>query len=288
MKQKPSWLRVSLKQGDGFAHVTGILKAHRLNTVCEEADCPNIHECYGARTATFLIMGDICTRSCRFCAVTTGKPAPLDPDEPNRIAEAVKDLGLKHVVLTSVDRDDLPDGGAAHFSATVRAIRARWPECRIEVLTPDFNGDEALLAQVFESRPDVYGFNMETVGALHQAIRPAVSYETSLQVLRLARSAQSDHGFLVKSGFMVGLGETDEQILATLKDLAAIPCDIVTIGQYLAPTRSHAPVARYVTPEAFAQWKETGEQLGIRTVFAGPLVRSSYHADRQAGSTLDR
>jgi lipoyl synthase len=281
--KRPPWLRVRLREGPAREDVARILDAHDLHTVCREAHCPNIHECFDARTATFLIMGDICTRRCRFCAVTTGVPAPLDADEPRRVGRAIAALGLAYAVVTSVDRDDLPDGGAAHFAAVVAEIRAAAPACRIEVLTPDFGGDEALLERVFASRPDVFGFNIEVVGRLHPAIRPAVSYTRSLGVLGRAAARKAAHGFRVKSGFMLGVGEREDDIRATLADLARVPCDIVTIGQYLAPTAAHHPVDRFATPEEFARWKEEGERtLGIPCVFAGPLVRSSYHAAEQA------
>jgi lipoic acid synthetase len=279
---KPPWLRVSLRRTERHGEVDRILRCHGLHTVCEEADCPNIHECYGAGTATFLIMGDVCTRHCGFCAVKKGVPLPLDPEEPRRVAAAVKDLRLRHAVITSVDRDDLPDGGAAHIARTVTAIRAGAPSCRIELLTPDFAGDEQALETVFASRPDIFGFNLETVGRLHRRVRPDTSYAVSLDVLRYAARRKETFGHLVKSGFMLGLGETDADIRSTLEDLAQIPCDLVTIGQYLAPTRRHLPVKRYVPPEEFAAWKREGERLGIGRVYAGPLVRSSYHAEDQA------
>ncbi len=286
---RPPWLRVKLRHSSACDDVARILDAHGLHTVCREAHCPNIHECFNAHTATFLIMGDICTRRCRFCAVTTGVPAPLDPEEPRRVARAVEALGLAYAVVTSVDRDDLPDGGAAHFAATVREIRACRPACRIEVLTPDFRAERAHLELVFESRPDVFGFNIEVVGRLHPEIRPAVSYARSLEVLSVAATRTAVHGFLVKSGFMLGVGEREDDIRATLQDLARVPCDIVTIGQYLAPTKDHYPVARFVTPEEFAHWKREGETvLGLPHVFAGPLVRSSYHAAEQAAYGVTR
>ncbi len=267
-----------MAHSEAYGRVRRILRSHGLHTVCEEADCPNIHECYSAGTATFLIMGDVCTRHCGFCAVKTGRPEPLAPEEPHKVAEAVKALGLKYVVITSVDRDDLPDGGATHFASVVTEIRSRRPTCRIEVLTPDFDGREEHLDIVFRSKPYVYGFNLETVRRLHRTVRPATSYATALDVLGSAARRKADYGFLVKSSFMLGLGETAEDIRATLEDLARIPCDIVAIGQYLAPTKQHLPVARYAPPDEFNHWKEEGERLGIGRIFAGPLVRSSYHA----------
>ena len=286
---RPPWLRVKLRESPACDAVARILDAHNLNTVCREAHCPNIHECFGARTATFLIMGSICTRSCRFCAVTTGVPRPLDEDEPRRVAAAVRDLGLRYAVVTSVDRDDLPDGGAAHFARTVAAIRAAAPEALSELLTPDFKGGRAHRETVFAARPDVFGFNVEVVGRLHDAVRPAVSYARSLAVLAYAAQRKAAHGFLVKSGFMLGVGEGEDDIRATLADLARAPCDIVTIGQYLAPTAEHLPVDRFAPPEEFARWKAEGEgALGIPCVFAGPLVRSSYHAAEQALYTAVR
>ena len=279
---RPPWLRLRLRHGPGHAEMRRILDAHGLHTVCEEAQCPNIHECYGARTATFLIMGAVCTRRCAFCAVKSGKPAPLDGDEPRRVAAAAAELRLRHAVVTSVDRDDLPDGGAAHFARTIDAIRAACPGCAIEVLTPDFKANPTHLDVVFARRPDVFAFNVETVGRLHPLVRPQVSYARSLDVLAAAAAAKPSRGFLVKSGFMVGLGENDTDIRATLQDLARTPCDIVTIGQYLAPTAAHHPVARFAAPDEFEAWRRLGEeQLGIPRVFAAPLVRSSYHAAAQ-------
>jgi lipoic acid synthetase len=270
-----------MTRSEAFGRIHGILRGHGLHTVCEEADCPNIHECYSAGTATFLIMGAICTRRCGFCAVKTGRPDPLDPQEPENVARAVKALDLRYVVVTSVDRDDLPDGGATHFASVVTAIRSAVPACRVEVLTPDFTGREEHLEIVFRSRPHVFGFNLETVRRLHRRVRPATSYATSLGVLTSAARRKATFGFMVKSGFMLGLGETAEDIRAALEDLARIPCDLVTIGQYLAPTKEHLPVDRYVPPEEFHRWKDEGERLGIGRVFAGPLVRSSYHAEEQ-------
>ncbi|HAK95132.1 MAG TPA: lipoyl synthase [Planctomycetes bacterium] len=286
---RPPWLRARLRESPARDAVARILDAHNLHTVCREAHCPHIHECFGARTATFLIMGDICTRRCRFCAVATGVPRPLDEDEPRRVGAAVRELGLRYAVVTSVDRDDLPDGGAAHFARTVAAIRAAAPDCRIELLAPDFKGEHAHLETVFAARPEVFGFNLEVVGRLHDAVRPAVSYARSLAVLAYAARRKAAHGFLVKSGFMLGVGEREDDIRATLEDLARVPCDIVTIGQYLAPTASHLPVDRFAAPEEFARWKDEGERaLGIPCVFAGPLVRSSYHAAEQAVYTATR
>ncbi len=283
-RRRPPWLRVRVGSRPCFERVSSILRSHRLHTVCEEAHCPNIHECYGAGTATFLIMGDICTRSCRFCAIKSGKPKPLDPTEPRRVAEAVRALGLAYVVVTSVDRDDLPDGGACHFAATVQAIRTLAPGCRIEVLTPDFRGELKAIEQVLAAGPDVFGHNVETVRKLFARIRSGGRYERSLGVLGFAAERKRKYGAAVKSGFMLGLGELAADIEETLRDLAQAGCDIVTIGQYLSPSAEHYPVERFVTPEEFRAWERRGLELGIPTVYAGPLVRSSYHAEEQARS----
>jgi lipoic acid synthetase len=245
--------------------------------VCEEARCPNIGECFSRPTATFMIAGTRCTRRCGFCAVDTARPAALDPAEPARIAEATRRMGLSHVVVTAVARDDLPDGGAGHFSATIRAVRAAAPAARVEVLTPDFKADETALRTVLDAAPDVFNHNLETVERLSPAVRPQASYRRSLAVLALAKRLRP--GLATKSGVMVGLGETPAEVRTALEDLRAAECDLVTLGQYLQPTRRHLPVVEYVSPARFAEYARIGRELGFRHVAAGPFVRSSYHAE---------
>jgi len=285
----PSWLRVKVgKQGQSAA-TRRLLRAHGLCTVCESARCPNIGECFSRGTATFMLMGDTCTRHCRFCAVNHAAPdqqlAPLDPDEPARVAEAAAELGLKFVVVTSVTRDDLPDGGAAHFAATIHALQQRLPEVGVEVLTPDFRGDEEALEVVLAARPTVFNHNVETVREVSPPLRPQADYERSLQVL--AAAGRNSPDIAIKSGFMVGVGETDAQIRRLLGDLAAVGCDIVTIGQYLQPTRHHLPVDRYVPPEQFEHYADWAKAAGINQASAGPFVRSSYHAAALAEAARD-
>ncbi len=254
-----------------------LLRDIGVRTVCEEARCPNIGECFSRPTATFMIAGTRCTRRCGFCAVDTARPAPLDVDEPRRIAEASRRMGLRHVVVTAVARDDLADGGAAHFAATVRAVRAAAPSARIEVLTPDFKGEEAPLRTVLDAAPDVFNHNLETVARLSRAVRPQASYARSLDVL--ARAKRLRPAIRTKSGLMVGLGETPDEVRAAMADLRAAACDALTIGQYLQPTRAHLPVVEYVAPVQFAEYGRVGRELGFRHVAAGPFVRSSYHAE---------
>lgn len=254
-----------------------------LHTVCESALCPNQGECFARGTATFLIMGDTCTRNCAFCGVSSGIPAEVDPEEPRRVAEAAARLDLKHVVITSVTRDDLVDGGASHYAATVQAVRARLPEATVEVLTPDFRGDVRAVDLVLRERPEVFNHNLETVPRLYPLVRPQADYKRSLDVLRraastLGRVAEGGRVCLVKTGLMVGLGETEEEVVAVLADAAAVGADVVTIGQYLRPSAAHIPVAEYVEPAKFAAYEERGRSLGLR-VHAGPLIRSSYRAD---------
>jgi lipoic acid synthetase len=279
-REFPAWLRVKTGKARLSRETRELVANHGLHTVCEGAHCPNVGECYSCRTAAFLILGGTCTRNCRFCAVNHGRPEVLDPEEPDRLAEAAADLGLRYVVVTSVTRDDLPDGGAEHFAATIRALRERLPEARIEVLTPDFRGDENALRTVIAAAPDVFNHNVETVRRLQPQVRPQAGYETSLGVLRKAREL----GALTKSGVMVGVGETDEEVRECLADLAGVGVSIVTIGQYLQPTRRHLPVDRYVPPEDFAQYEEWGRAAGIAHVFAGPFVRSSYKAAETAAA----
>lgn len=270
----PKWIRSLVAGGADFRRVRDTLKGLKLHTVCEEAQCPNRGECWSHGTATFIIMGDICTRRCHFCAVGKGKPMPLDPAEPANVADAVVKLSLDYVVLTSVDRDDLPDQGANHFAATVDAIHQRRPQCGIEALIPDFRRDG--LARMAATPLTVLAHNVETVPRLYKPVRPGSVYERSMAILSLAKELRDD--LLTKSGLMLGLGETNEEVLAVARDLRAHGCDILTLGQYLRPTARELPVARYVTPEEFAELKTAAEKLGFRHVESAPLVRSSYHA----------
>ncbi len=280
---RPEWLKVKLETNEEFRQVQKLVEGLSLHTVCQEARCPNIHECWCQGTATFLIMGDICTRHCGFCSVEKGRPAPLDPDEPDHIARAVQTLSLEFAVITSVDRDDLPDQGAGHFAATIGAIKALVPGCKVEVLIPDFNADMDLLRILLEARPDVLAHNIETVKQLYPRVRPIADYESSLRVL--AESVRyRDRNKLrigVKSGIMVGLGETLPQIGETMADIAATGCDIMTIGQYLSPRKRALPIERFYTPAEFDQLREDGLKLGFKHVESAPLVRSSYHAKQQ-------
>jgi lipoic acid synthetase len=282
---KPPWLKVRLQNGPNARDLKQIVREGSLHTVCEEAMCPNIHECWEEREATFLILGNRCTRRCGFCDVMTAKPEAVDEDEPRRIAEAVRAMGLRFVVLTSVARDDLPDGGARIWAATVRAVRAAVPGCGVEVLPSDFNGGEGDLATLLGAEPDVFAHNLETVRRLHARIRPAFGYDRSLDVVRAAKRLRS--GQITKSNLILGMGERPEEVPIALEDLAGAGADIVTVGQYLQPTSFHLPVDRWVHPEEFERWKRVGEELGIAHVEAGPLVRSSYHAGRQLRRALD-
>jgi lipoyl synthase len=277
--RKPPWLKVKLQTGPNYRDVLGIVREHALHTVCEEALCPNIGECWDEREATFLILGERCTRRCGFCDVMTAKPEPVDEDEPRRIAEAVRAMGLRYVVLTGVARDDLEDGGARVWAAAVRAIREAVPGCGVEVLPSDFRGGERDIATVIEAEPDVFAHNIETTRRLHARIRPAFGYDRSLEVLRLAKHLRAAQ--VTKSNVIVGMGETPDEVDEVLRALADTGCDIVTMGQYLQPTKLHLPVDRWVTPEEFGEHKRVGESFGIAHVEAGPLVRSSYHAGKQ-------
>jgi lipoic acid synthetase len=255
--------------------VRNIVSDHKLHTVCEEARCPNMSECWSRGTATFMILGDICTRSCGFCAVKTGKPVGLDIDEPRRVAQAVKLMGIKHAVITSVNRDDLKDGGAGIFAETIKKIRELVPECRVEVLIPDFKGDEKALDIVIEAKPDILNHNVETVPRLYKIVRPQAKYERSLKVLEYCKK----HGLVTKTGLMLGIGEKTEEVIDVMKDLRSIDVDILTLGQYLQPTKMHLPVDRFVQPEEFEMLKKIGLEMGFKYVESGPLVRSSYHAE---------
>lgn len=274
--KKPDWLRVRFPSSPIFHSTKSLISDLRLVTVCEEAHCPNRWECWSSGTATFMIAGERCTRACGFCAVDTAKPFPLDPDEPRRVAEAIGRLKLRHVVLTSVCRDDLEDGSAEHFAQTIRAIRALNPALVIEVLTPDFNGRAASLQTVADAAPDVFNHNLETVERLTPLVRSRAKYRLSLEVLRDFKAIAP--GITTKSGLMLGLGEQEEEILASMDDLRAVGVEVLTLGQYLRPTPEHLPIVAYVTPEKFAEYKEIGLEKGFQHVASGPLVRSSYHA----------
>jgi lipoic acid synthetase len=281
---KPEWLRIRLGDPTNQNQVLQLIEGLNLHTVCQEARCPNIFECWSDRTATFMLGGDICTRHCGFCAVGKGQPGSLDPEEPLHVAEATRHLNLAHVVITSVNRDDLPDGGASHWAETIRQVRAVNPECKVEVLIPDFNGDEAALITVLDAQPDVLNHNTETIARLYRRVRPDAIYQQSLTLLErsAARRDLEDRGMLTKSGIMVGLGETFDEVVDLMKDLRAVSCDIMTIGQYLQPHARRLPVERYVTPAEFAKWREIGMDMGFHHVESSPLTRSSYHAREQA------
>ncbi|MGI1690946.1 lipoyl synthase [Thermoanaerobacter uzonensis] len=273
--QKPEWLKVRLLNED-LNRMEAFLKSMSLNTVCQSANCPNMGECFARKTATFMIMGNICTRNCRFCAVEKGHPQPLDEDEPRRIAEAAQKLGLKHVVVTCVTRDDLPDGGASHFAKTIYELK-KLPGVTVEVLVSDFMGKEESIAQVVEAKPDIINHNVETVLRLYPMVRPKADYLRSLNLLK--KSKELNPYIITKSGIMVGLGETEEEVIQVMKDLRSVDCDMMTIGQYLRPSAKHIEVAEYVTPQQFKRYEEIGYELGFKYVASGPLVRSSYHAD---------
>lgn len=274
--RKPEWLKISIAANERYAETKRIVESHCLHTICSSGRCPNMGECWGRGTATFMIGGDICTRSCKFCNTLTGKPRPLDKNEPKHVAESVRLMKLSHVVVTSVDRDDLPDLGAVHWARAIAEIRRLNPDTTIEVLLPDFQGKKDLVQQVIDARPDILAHNMETVRRISPLVRSAARYDTSLEVLK--QMAQS--GITCKSGIMVGLGETPDEVEETMDDLIANGCKILTIGQYLQPTRKHYPVHEYVTPEQFARYREIGEKKGFAKVESGPLVRSSYHAEK--------
>jgi lipoic acid synthetase len=276
-RERPDWLKVKIPSGENYARLKGLIDGHKLHTVCEEARCPNMGECWNAGTATFMILGDTCTRSCGFCAVKTGRPGFLDTDEPYRVAEAIRIMKVRHAVITSVNRDELPDGGAAIFAETIRQARQVNPEIRIEVLIPDFRGVAWALQLVIDEHPDILNHNTETVPRLYTRVRPQAKYPRSLELIQRAHEA----GMVTKSGLMLGLGERTEEVLEVMGDLRTHHCDILTLGQYLQPTREHLPVDRYVPPEEFRRFKEKGLAMGFRHVESGPLVRSSYHAEGQ-------
>lgn len=275
--RKPAWLKVRLPQAQAYSDVKELIDSHQLHTVCQSARCPNVGECWSRKTATFMILGNVCTRSCRFCAVKTGRPTELDTREPERVANAVKKLNLRHAVITSVNRDELDDGGAFIFAETIRQIRETVPGCRIEILTPDFKGDEDALDIIVEAAPDIFNHNMETVPRLYRTVRPQAKYDRSLYVLDYLKR----HNLITKSGVMVGIGEKPDEVIAVMKDLRRISVDILTVGQYLQPTPDHLPIDRYVEPDEFDWYKTEGLKMGFVHVESGPLVRSSYHADEQ-------
>ncbi|MGC9967410.1 MAG: lipoyl synthase [Syntrophobacteraceae bacterium] len=286
---KPPWIRARIPSGENYEKIRSLVREKRLHTVCAEALCPNLGECWGRGTATFLILGGVCTRDCRFCGVRTGTADPPRPEEAEEIADAVSIMNLKHAVITSVTRDDLPDGGAALFAQTIRAIHKKSPGCRVETLVPDFRGNRDCIAAVLDAGPDIFGHNMETVRRLYPLVRPLADYSRSLYVLRSAKELLPE--VTVKSGIMAGLGESKEELPGVMSDLLESGCRVLTIGQYLSPSRSHLPVSRYYNPDEFDELKRIGVELGFKWVEAGPLVRSSYHADeqaRQAGSSVNR
>ena len=278
-RRLPSWLRMERASGESYTMVKNLVENHHLHTICTSGNCPNIGECWNAGTATLMILGDICTRSCKFCGTRSGKPLPPDPAEPDRVAQAVKTMSLRHCVITSVDRDDLPDGGSGHWSATIRSIREVNPGVTIETLIPDFRGNTSDIDRVIDARPDVISHNIETVRRLTPAIRSVAKYEVSLSVLRHV----SSRGVRAKSGIMLGLGETEEEVIEALQDLYATGCRIVTVGQYLAPSLSHMSVKEYVTPEKFDEYRQKGLDMGFEFVESSPLVRSSFHAEKHVG-----
>lgn len=276
-QRKPDWLKIKLPKGESYHFVSDIVHKHHLHTICESGKCPNIGECWGNRTATFLILGDICTRSCKFCNTKTGKPLAPDATEPEKLARAIKLMKLKHAVITSVDRDDLPDKGVKHWADSIKKVYELNPDTTMETLIPDFEGKHDLLDIIIGEKPDIVSHNVETVERLTPQVRSHAKYKTSLEVIRYL----SENGIRSKSGIMAGLGETNDEIYATMDDLIAAGCEILTIGQYLQPTANHLPVDRYITPEVFDEMKQTGLKKGFTFVESGPLVRSSYHADQQ-------
>jgi lipoic acid synthetase len=285
-RHKPEWIRVKMPTGDNYHHLKRLMRVKNLHTVCEEAMCPNIGDCWGRGTATFLLLGDICTRSCSFCHIKTGRPTWLDEQEPARVADAVANMGLRHAVLTSVNRDELPDGGAHIFARSIELIHEQVPDCSVEVLIPDFKGDRDALKMVMDARPEILNHNTETVPRLYRTVRPQAIYQRSLRVLQMAK--ELDPEAVTKSGIMVGLGETWDEVIQVMHDLRAHEVDILTIGQYLRPTHNHLPVMRYWHPEEFTRLHDEGMAMGFRWVESGPLVRSSYHADGQAQALVHR
>ena len=288
-RKKPSWLKAKVPGGEGYNRLKGIMDEHKLHTVCQEAGCPNMGECWARGVATIMILGDTCTRSCGFCNVKTGRPATLDKDEPRRVAESLALMGLKHVVITSVNRDELADGGAGIWAETIVRTRAACPEMSVEVLIPDFEGNWPALQMVIDAQPHIINHNLETVRRMYPAVRPSAKFERSLELLRRVK----EQGGVAKTGIMVGIGERDEEVDELMSELLALTatangsCDILTIGQYLQPTRNHLPIHRFVTPETFDAYRVAGLAKGLKVVESGPMVRSSYHADHQADSLTD-
>jgi len=283
--KRPDWLKIKLPVGDNFNDVRNLMRKQKLNTVCEEANCPNIAECWNHRTATFMILGDVCTRTCGFCNVKSGLPTELDLAEPGRVVESIKELQLRHTVITSVNRDELNDGGAEIFKEVVRLCREEAPDCTVEILIPDFKGEEHAFEIIMQSPPDILNHNLETVERLYHAVRPQAKYERSLELIRWFKQkglSRRDGFPKTKSGLMVGIGENPDEVIDTMNDLVRCGCDILTIGQYLQPTKQHLPVDRFVTPDEFNMYKEEGLKIGFKIVESSPLVRSSYHADEQA------
>ena len=288
-RRKPKWLKAKVPGGPGYQHVKSIMDEHRLHTVCEEAGCPNMGECWARGVATIMILGDTCTRACGFCNIKTGKPPVLDKDEPRRVAESLHLMtthaGIRHIVITSVNRDELPDGGAGVWAETIERAHARCPDLSVEVLIPDFEGDWAALQMVIDARPEILNHNLETVRRMYPAVRPQAKYDRSIELLRICKEA----GLVTKTGIMVGIGERDDEVLELMDHLRErADTDILTIGQYLQPTRNHLPIARWVEPETFEWYKEQGTERGFAVVESGPLVRSSYHADKQVDELIGR
>jgi lipoic acid synthetase len=275
-QRKPSWLRVKLPTGEKFKKVRSLVEEHGLNTICQSGNCPNMGECWGAGTATFMILGNVCTRSCGFCSVATGRPDDTDPFEPAKVARSVELMGVKHCVITSVDRDDLPDGGSIVWTQTVRAIRRKCPSTTMETLIPDFAGKWENLERIIEVAPEIVSHNLETVRRLTKEVRIQAKYDRSLELLRRLKQG----GMKTKSGLMLGLGESEAEVIETMEDLRSVGCDVITLGQYLQPTAKHLPVAEFVTPEQFKFYETLGLEMGFRFVESGPLVRSSYHAEK--------
>ncbi|HTM93098.1 MAG TPA: lipoyl synthase [Flavisolibacter sp.] len=275
-RNKPDWLRVKLPIGESYKHVRSLVDTHKLHTICESGNCPNMGECWGEGTATFMILGNVCTRSCGFCAVATGRPAAVDWDEPQRVAEAIHLMKVKHAVITSVDRDELKDGGSIIWYNTIKAVKALNPGTTLETLIPDFKGEKENIQRVIDAAPEVVSHNIETVERLSKQVRIQAKYWRSMEVIKTLKQG----GMRTKSGIMLGLGEKKEEVIQTLRDLASAGCDVVTIGQYLQPTKKHLPVERFVHPNEFAEYKEIGYELGLDYVESGPLVRSSYHSER--------
>lgn len=283
--KRPDWLKIKLPVGDNFNDVRNLMRKQKLNTVCEEANCPNIAECWNNRTATFMILGDICTRTCGFCNVKSGLPTELDLDEPGRVVESIKELKLRHSVITSVNRDELKDGGAEIFKEVVRLCREEVPDCTVEILIPDFKGEEHAFEIIMQSPPDILNHNLETVERLYHVVRPQAKYHRSLELIKWFKQkglSRRDGVPKTKSGLMVGIGEKPDEVINVMNDLVSYGCDILTIGQYLQPTKQHLPVDRFVTPDEFNMYKEEGLKIGFKIVESSPLVRSSYHADEQA------